>query len=102
MATKFKPIVDKEFLKAIIGAERGVRKALRNTPIDFNAYQSVIKGWQRELLQLRKKGESERLIRNAEICLAFAKAMHEENMRRFESYRKTNPNAQPTRAFFIR
>ena len=91
MATKYQPLVDPELLRAIIGAEKGVRKALKNEPITFTNMTRIIRAWQSQLRTLRKKQESERIIRNAEIILGFIKSMHKENMAKYESYRKGDP-----------
>lgn len=96
MATKYKPLVDQELIRSIIGAQRGLKKALKNEPVTFQHYTKIIRSWQRELLRLRKANKSERVIRNAEIILAFMKNLHQENTRKYESYRKGDPRNAAT------
>ena len=91
MATKYKPLVDQQLLRDIIGAQKGLKKALKNEPVTFSHYTKIIRSWQRELLRLRKANESERLIRNAEIILGMMKNLHRENISKYESYRKGDP-----------
>ena len=86
MKSKYEPKIPPDVIRDMIKAQRAVRKALRNQTITMRFMKKLIRSWQGELGHLRRRQESERVIRIAELSLAFLKATHEDNLSRYEAY----------------
>jgi hypothetical protein len=86
MRKKYEPQVAPDLIRDILSAQKAVRKALKNQAMTMRLMKKLIRSWQGELGSLRRRGEAPRVIRLAELSLVFLKAIHEENLGKYESY----------------
>ena len=90
MRTKYTPQISQELMNDIIRSQRYVKKALKDKKLSIKIMTGLIRSWQGELGSLRRKCKlgyvSDRDVRLAELALGFLKEIHQDHLRKYESY----------------
>ena len=86
MKTKYQPQISEDLMRDIFRAHSLVKGSLKNKRITAVSMGKLIRSWQGELGSLRRKKVSEKELRGAELALGFLKKIHDDNMKKYESY----------------
>lgn len=87
MRRKYKKKISDELMRDIVTANRLVRLEFKNKTVNYDTVEATIRSWRGEIGQMRRKRDSAKLIRAAELALGFLRDIHTQNIIKYEAYR---------------